>query len=67
FSMLVSVLFIRTWERGEEIFISMDSRCYDGCMVLPDEHGKVTPLSVSCVIVFIAVILYLLVLEMALL
>lgn len=67
FSMLLSMLFIRTWERGEDIVVSMDSRCYDGCMVLPDEHGRVTPLSVSCVIVFIFVILSLLVWEMALL
>lgn len=40
FSMLVSMLFIRTWERGDEIFLSMNSRCYDGCMALPDEQTQ---------------------------
>jgi cobalt/nickel transport system permease protein len=28
--MLASNLFIRTWERGEQLFITMSSRCYDG-------------------------------------
>jgi cobalt ECF transporter T component CbiQ len=67
FAMLVSMLFIRTWEKGEDIIFSMDSRCYDGCMVLPDEKGRVTPLSVTSVFVFIALIIYLLIWEMALL
>jgi len=29
-SMLSSVLFIRAWERGEKLMVSMDSRCYNG-------------------------------------
>lgn len=32
FSMLVSTLFIRSWEQGERLFVSMNSRCYDGKM-----------------------------------
>lgn len=28
--LLVSNLFIRTWMRGEQVYISMESRCYDG-------------------------------------
>nr|WP_048056464.1 cobalt ECF transporter T component CbiQ [Methanocaldococcus fervens] len=28
--MLASHLFIRTWEKGERLFITMSSRCYDG-------------------------------------
>lgn len=28
--MLVSNLFIKTWVRGEQVYISMESRCYDG-------------------------------------
>ncbi|WP_370651247.1 energy-coupling factor ABC transporter permease [Methanocorpusculum sp.] len=67
FSMLVSMLFIRTWEKGEAIFLSMDSRCYDGYMALPDEGGHVTPLSVTSVFFFIAFILGLLFTEMLLL
>ena len=66
FSMLASMLFIRTWEKGEAIFLSMDARCYDGCMALPDEEGNITPLSVTSVVVFIALILGLLFVEMTL-
>jgi cobalt/nickel transport system permease protein len=29
---LASNLFIRTWVRGEQVYISMESRCYDGSM-----------------------------------
>ena len=29
---LISNLFIRTWVRGEQVYISMESRCYDGSM-----------------------------------
>jgi len=67
FSMLASMLFIRTWEKGEAIFISMESRCYDGCMALPDEGGHVSLLSVTAVIFFIVLILSLLFAEMTLL
>jgi len=28
--MLASNLFIRTWLRGEQIYITMESRCYGG-------------------------------------
>ncbi|MDD3042401.1 MAG: cobalt ECF transporter T component CbiQ [Methanosarcinaceae archaeon] len=34
YSMLVSTLFIRSWEQGERLFVSMDSRCYNGKMSL---------------------------------
>ncbi|NLC90831.1 MAG: cobalt ECF transporter T component CbiQ, partial [Methanocorpusculum parvum] len=66
FSMLASMLFIRTWEKGEAIFLSMDARCYDGCMALPDEEGNITPLSLTSVVVFIVLILGLLFAEMTL-
>jgi len=29
-AMLASTLFIRSWEQGEKLYISMSSRCYDG-------------------------------------
>lgn len=32
FVMLMSILFIRSWEQGEKIYLSMNSRCYDGKM-----------------------------------
>lgn len=67
FSMLASMLFIRTWEKGEAIFVSMDSRCYDGCMALPEEDGHVTPVAAVSVFLFIALIFGLLCAEMLLL
>ncbi|MDV0444122.1 energy-coupling factor ABC transporter permease [Methanorbis rubei] len=63
FSMLASMLFIRTWDRGESIFLSMDSRCYDGCMVLPEEESRATPASVFAVTVFLAAAFLLLIFE----
>ncbi|MDY0387875.1 MAG: cobalt ECF transporter T component CbiQ [Methanolobus sp.] len=35
--MLSSNLFIRSWEQGEKIYISMNSRCYDGKLIMLDE------------------------------
>lgn len=67
FSMLASMLFIRTWEKGEAIFVSMDARCYDGCMALPEEDGHVTSLAAVSVFLFIALIFGLLCAEMLLL
>ena len=29
-AMLASTLFIRSWEQGEKLYLSMSSRCYDG-------------------------------------
>ncbi|NYT20349.1 MAG: cobalt ECF transporter T component CbiQ [Methanomicrobiales archaeon] len=38
-SMLCGALFIKAWERGEEMLIAMDSRCYDGKFEkVADEH-----------------------------
>ena len=67
FSMLASMLFIRTWDRGEAIFLSMDSRCYDGCMVLPEEESHATPLAVVSVVVFLSAAVVLLIVEWRLL
>jgi cobalamin biosynthesis protein CbiM/cobalt ECF transporter T component CbiQ len=67
FSMLASMLFIRTWDRGESIFLSMDSRCYDGCMVLPEEESRATPLAVVSVAVFLCAAVVLLIVEWRLL
>jgi cobalt/nickel transport system permease protein len=32
--MLASNLFIRTWIKGEQAYIAMESRCYDGTIRL---------------------------------
>ncbi len=67
FAMLASMLFIRTWDRGEAIFLSMDSRCYDGCMVLPEEESHATLRSVVSVVVFLSAAVGLLICEWRLL
>lgn len=33
-AMLASTLFIRSWEQGEKLYISMSSRCYDGKLTM---------------------------------
>jgi cobalt/nickel transport system permease protein len=39
--MLVSTLFIRSWEQGDKLLLAMDSRCYDGKMALFEVHRPV--------------------------
>ncbi|WP_406656346.1 cobalt ECF transporter T component CbiQ [Methanolobus sp. ZRKC2] len=39
--MLGTNLFIRSWEQGEKLYVSMNSRCYDGKLILLDEKRPV--------------------------
>jgi cobalt/nickel transport system permease protein len=39
--MLSANLFIRSWEQGEKIFVSMNSRCYDGKLIVLDDKRPV--------------------------
>jgi cobalt/nickel transport system permease protein len=39
--MLVSTLFVRSWEQGDKLFLAMNSRCYDGKMTLFEVHRPV--------------------------
>jgi cobalt/nickel transport system permease protein len=32
--MLISTLFIRSWEQGDKLFLAMNSRCYNGKMTI---------------------------------
>jgi cobalt/nickel transport system permease protein len=41
--MLVSTLFIKSWEQGDKLFLSMNSRCYAGKMTLFEVHRPVRP------------------------
>ena len=66
FSMLVSMLFVRTWERGDEIFLSMNSRCYDGCMALPEESSTVQVKSYIAVFSYLGILVLLFAAEMIL-
>ncbi|HUU74468.1 MAG TPA: cobalt ECF transporter T component CbiQ [Methanoregulaceae archaeon] len=42
FGMLGGMLFIKAWERGEEMLVAMDARCYDGKLSLPEEEKQIT-------------------------
>ncbi|WP_342306254.1 cobalt ECF transporter T component CbiQ [Methanolobus sp. ZRKC5] len=39
--MLGASLFIRSWEQGEKLYLSMNSRCYDGKLMVYDEKRPV--------------------------
>ncbi|WP_292463007.1 cobalt ECF transporter T component CbiQ [Methanolobus sp.] len=39
--MLGTNLFIRSWEQGEKLYVSMNSRCYDGKLTMLDEKRPV--------------------------
>ncbi len=39
--MLGANLFIRSWEQGEKLYLSMNSRCYEGKLVMYDEKRSI--------------------------
>jgi cobalt/nickel transport system permease protein len=39
--MLGTSLFIRSWEQGEKLYLSMNSRCYDGKLIVFNEKKPV--------------------------
>ena len=49
FSMLSSVLFLRSWEQGERLIVAMDARCYDGKLDLMEQAGKAEPKAIFAV------------------
>ncbi|HZD44103.1 MAG TPA: CbiQ family ECF transporter T component, partial [Methanomicrobiales archaeon] len=53
-SMLGSMLFIRAWDRGEELLTAMDSRCYDGILEFPEERRKVSRKGIISVIAYLS-------------
>lgn len=66
FSMLTSMLFIRTWEKGEDIFLSMNSRCYDGVMLLPEEDTQTSVKYAVIIFAYLSLLVVILALEMIL-
>jgi cobalt/nickel transport system permease protein len=62
FSMLSSVLFLRSWEQGERLIVAMDARCYDGKLDLMEQTSEVKPTAVLAVVVYLATILAIVVL-----
>ena len=53
FSMLCSVLFLRSWEQGERLIVAMDSRCYDGKLDLMDQAEGAKPRAILAVAVYL--------------
>jgi cobalt/nickel transport system permease protein len=41
FSMLAAMLFLRSWEKGEDLLRAMDARCYDGKLNVMNREGPV--------------------------
>lgn len=44
--MLGSNLFIRTWIKGEQAYIAMESRCYDGSIKTVKEHESISSIGI---------------------
>ncbi|ADZ09005.1 cobalt ABC transporter, inner membrane subunit CbiQ [Methanobacterium lacus] len=45
--MLISNLFIKTWLKGEQTFIAMESRCYDGSIKTMNDFGSVKTIGIK--------------------
>jgi cobalt ECF transporter T component CbiQ len=61
FPMLGGMLFIRSWERGEELIVAMDARCYDGELGVPEGAGRLTrrgAAAVGCYLAFAIALAY---------
>ncbi|MBN2110182.1 MAG: cobalt ECF transporter T component CbiQ [Methanosarcinaceae archaeon] len=54
--MLGSNLFIRSWEQGEKLYVSMNARCYDGKLILLDEKRPVKLPEVVLTIAYFALV-----------
>ncbi|MCD4702817.1 MAG: cobalt ECF transporter T component CbiQ [Methanosarcinaceae archaeon] len=52
-AMLCTTLFLRSWEQGEKIFVSMSSRCYDGKLVFFEERRpiRINEMMLTCLYV----------------
>jgi cobalt/nickel transport system permease protein len=55
--MLGTNLFIRSWEQGEKIFVSMNSRCYDGKLILLDEKRPINIAEALLTVIYFAVVM----------
>lgn len=45
--MLISNLFIKTWIKGEQTYIAMESRCYDGSIKTMNDIGSVRNIGIK--------------------
>ncbi|MDI6719407.1 MAG: cobalt ECF transporter T component CbiQ [Methanomicrobiales archaeon] len=53
-SMLGSMLFVRAWERGEDLILAMDARCYDGRLELLENERRISIRGTLLVIGYLA-------------
>lgn len=53
-AMLGAMLFIRSWEKGEDLVLAMDSRCYNGRLEVLEESRNMSPVAAGLVIGFLA-------------
>ena len=44
--MLGSNLFIKTWVKGEQVYLAMESRCYDGSIKTMGEYGSIRSIGI---------------------
>ena len=57
FSMLASVLFLRSWEQGERLIVAMDTRCYDGRLDLMEERKGARALEIAAIAAYLVLTL----------
>jgi len=47
FAMLAGMLFVRAWEKGEEMLVAMDARCYDGKFQMIEEERRISATGIA--------------------
>jgi len=52
-AMLGGMLFIRAWQQGEELIMTMDARCYDGKLELPGEWKNIKPVTGALIVSYL--------------
>lgn len=55
--MLGTNLFIRSWEQGEKLYLSMNSRCYDGKLIVFDEKRPVKLAEIALTSAYFALVI----------
>lgn len=53
FSMLAAMLFLRSWEKGEDLLRAMDARCYDGKLSVIEQEGRIPTKALFAVITYL--------------
>jgi len=53
FAMLAGVLFVRAWEKGEDLLLAMDARCYDGAFAGDEETGRASRRQIALVAAYL--------------